>query len=227
MIVLRYFVLHDERITGPSGESRNGAKAGLLVGPHRARVGRIGIDDDGLVALDDPDAGYEPGAGRFISRDPFPADALDTQTINRYVYVKNNPTNYVDPSGEVGTTPYPLNLFRLIQIIHYTGNRWYGQDDLSDAVRHAMTSKMVADEFGWEVAYFLGLKNEQPHYNDPTKKNQVDMDIWNNFVGIRAAKEGKPIDWRDLLILGDDGVPRHPTEAEYRIFLKIFGPINE
>ena len=28
------------------------------------------------------------------------ADAKDTQTINRYVYVKNNPTNYVDPSGE-------------------------------------------------------------------------------------------------------------------------------
>lgn len=43
---------------------------------------------------------YDPTMGRFISRDPFPADAQDTQTINRYVYVKNNPTNYVDPSGE-------------------------------------------------------------------------------------------------------------------------------
>ena len=44
---------------------------------------------------------YEPAVGRFISRDPFPAQAADTQTFNRYVYVKNNPTNYVDPSGEV------------------------------------------------------------------------------------------------------------------------------
>ena len=43
---------------------------------------------------------YEPTTGRFTGRDPFPADAKDTQTINRYVYVKNNPTNYVDPAGE-------------------------------------------------------------------------------------------------------------------------------
>lgn len=43
---------------------------------------------------------YDPAVGRFLSRDPFPADVLDTQTVNRYAYVKNNPTNYVDPSGE-------------------------------------------------------------------------------------------------------------------------------
>jgi RHS repeat-associated protein len=43
---------------------------------------------------------YDPSIGRFLSRDPFPAKAADTQTLNRYVYVKNNPTNYVDPSGQ-------------------------------------------------------------------------------------------------------------------------------
>jgi RHS repeat-associated protein len=43
---------------------------------------------------------YDFASGRFLSRDPFPLDAADTQTINRYVYAKNNPTNYVDPSGE-------------------------------------------------------------------------------------------------------------------------------
>jgi RHS repeat-associated protein len=56
-------------------------------------------DHDGLVYL--RARYYEPMTGRFTSRDPFPADAVDTQTFNRYVYVKNNPTNYVDPSGEV------------------------------------------------------------------------------------------------------------------------------
>lgn len=43
---------------------------------------------------------YEPAVGRFLSADPHPADRADTQSINRYAYVKNNPTNYVDPSGE-------------------------------------------------------------------------------------------------------------------------------
>lgn len=56
-------------------------------------------DHDGLVYL--RARYYEPTTGRFTSRDPFPADAVDTQTLHRYVYVKNNPTNYVDPSGEV------------------------------------------------------------------------------------------------------------------------------
>ena len=43
---------------------------------------------------------YDPSTGRFLSRDPFPANAKDTQSANRYVYVRNNPTNLVDPSGE-------------------------------------------------------------------------------------------------------------------------------
>lgn len=48
---------------------------------------------------------YDSAAGRFLSRDPYPLKAEDTQTINRYVYVKNNPTNYVDPRGEFWEKP--------------------------------------------------------------------------------------------------------------------------
>ncbi len=56
----------------------------------------------------DPEAGlvflrsryYDPVIGRFISKDDFPGLERKTQTINRFVYTNNNPTNYVDPKGE-------------------------------------------------------------------------------------------------------------------------------
>ena len=42
---------------------------------------------------------YEPQTGRFLSRDPAPIRLLEPFTTNKYVYVANNPINYVDPSG--------------------------------------------------------------------------------------------------------------------------------
>jgi RHS repeat-associated protein len=56
-------------------------------------------DASGLVYLR---ARYlDPAQGRFLSRDPYPSNAKDTQSINRYEYARNNPTNVVDPSGEL------------------------------------------------------------------------------------------------------------------------------
>jgi RHS repeat-associated protein len=43
---------------------------------------------------------YEPGTGRFLSRDPFPGVATNPQTLNPYVYAQSNPTNLVDPDGQ-------------------------------------------------------------------------------------------------------------------------------
>jgi len=42
---------------------------------------------------------YDPTVGRFLSADPFIQASYDTQSYNRYSYVKNNPLNYTDPSG--------------------------------------------------------------------------------------------------------------------------------
>jgi RHS repeat-associated protein len=42
---------------------------------------------------------YDPGLGRFITPDIFIQRKYDPQTFNRYSYVRNNPTNLVDPSG--------------------------------------------------------------------------------------------------------------------------------
>jgi RHS repeat-associated protein len=42
---------------------------------------------------------YHPGLGRFPSADPMTMGVFDTQAWNRFSYVRNNPTTFVDPSG--------------------------------------------------------------------------------------------------------------------------------
>jgi RHS repeat-associated protein len=42
---------------------------------------------------------YNPNAGRFVSRDPYPVNINDPFELNRYVYVANNAVNGYDPTG--------------------------------------------------------------------------------------------------------------------------------
>ena len=51
---------------------------------------------------------YQPEVGRFITKDPWPGDQDRAATLNRYIYVTNNPINYPDPGGLQG--PDPLGL---------------------------------------------------------------------------------------------------------------------
>ena len=42
---------------------------------------------------------YDARWGRFLQADPFVQTPTDSQSYNRYAYVRNNPLNYTDPSG--------------------------------------------------------------------------------------------------------------------------------
>jgi len=44
-----------------------------------------------------------PRTGRFLSVDPVGADITNPQSLNRYAYVLNNPTNLIGPLGLVCT----------------------------------------------------------------------------------------------------------------------------
>jgi len=55
---------------------------------------------------------YHPTQGRWLSPDPLGGDVTNPQSLNRYAYVMNNPTSFVDPLGllaALGTDPagYP------------------------------------------------------------------------------------------------------------------------
>ena len=46
---------------------------------------------------------YDPAVAQFLSPDPYIQDAGNWLNYNRYAYCYNNPTRYVDPSGEIIT----------------------------------------------------------------------------------------------------------------------------
>ena len=44
---------------------------------------------------------YDPTIGRFISADTIIQAPYDSQSYNRYSYVRNNPMKYTDPTGHL------------------------------------------------------------------------------------------------------------------------------
>jgi RHS repeat-associated protein len=49
---------------------------------------------------------YIPEQGRWLTPDPLAGDVTDPQSLNRYAYVGNNPTSFIDPSGLLGKCTY-------------------------------------------------------------------------------------------------------------------------
>jgi RHS repeat-associated protein len=60
-------------------------------------TGQREVASTGLLHF--PARAYDPSLGRFLQPDPFVQDPADPQTLNRYSYVRNNPVNFVDPTG--------------------------------------------------------------------------------------------------------------------------------
>jgi RHS repeat-associated protein len=44
---------------------------------------------------------YQPGTGRFVSKDPWEGNLRQPQTLNGYSYVENNAVNRADPTGKI------------------------------------------------------------------------------------------------------------------------------
>jgi RHS repeat-associated protein len=74
---------------------------------------------------------YDPGIGRFLSADPLVPVPWNSQSFNRYSYVRNNPLTYTDPSGfrewtEIAWDPpckFLCSMFSFISVDWYFQSR--------------------------------------------------------------------------------------------------------
>jgi RHS repeat-associated protein len=72
-----------------------------------------GSSDFGFTGEQDEIAGliflraryYDPGIGRFISKDPFPGVLTLPSSLHPYQYALNNPIRFTDPTGQVVWIP--------------------------------------------------------------------------------------------------------------------------
>ncbi len=88
------------------GSRRSPASLGNLTALQRIELTQITyygftghemVDDVGIIHM--KGRIYDPNIGRFMSADPIVSLPKNSQRLNRYSYVMNNPINLVDPSG--------------------------------------------------------------------------------------------------------------------------------
>ncbi|MGB5664287.1 RHS repeat domain-containing protein, partial [Eudoraea sp.] len=63
----------------------------------RGFTGHEMMDEVGLIHMNGRI--YDPFMGRFVQADPFVSDPTESQSLNRYSYILNNPLNATDPTG--------------------------------------------------------------------------------------------------------------------------------
>jgi len=84
----------------------------------RSYTGHEAVDPVGLVHMNG--RLYDPLIGRFIQPDPIVQDPYDTQSLNRYSYVLNNPLSATDPSGNLSVRQAVLTVAAIV-VTYYTG----------------------------------------------------------------------------------------------------------
>jgi RHS repeat-associated protein len=122
---------HADGTDDPSGSITSQTSRGL--------TGHEMIDEVGLVNMNG--RVYDPEIGRFMSADPFVQDPTNTQSLNRYSYVGNNPLSYTDPSGYFSLGKF---LKTLIAIVVAVVAAIYGQGWVASAIYGSGTAGAAA-----------------------------------------------------------------------------------
>jgi RHS repeat-associated protein len=103
---------------------------------------------------------YDPQVGRFVSRDTHPALARETQSINRYMYVQNNPVRLTDP----------------------TGNAWYdildaNKNGINQAVKDAWNKTGIGDFIVKHTPFLNNLVDTQKGMEQYARERRRSLDL--------------------------------------------------
>lgn len=106
------------------------------------------VDQVGLIHMQG--RVYDPKLGRFMSADPYITELDNTQNMNRYSYVYNNPLTIVDPSGFAAA---------LYDFFSHTYSMGYG----FSAIPAAYLDEDILEM--WGIGYYRELMDRSPLYN--------------------------------------------------------------
>ncbi|MGD9568538.1 MAG: RHS repeat-associated core domain-containing protein, partial [Sedimentibacter sp.] len=106
---------------------------------------------------------YDPGVGRFISRDTFHGFEDEPLSLNQYAYCNNNPVMYVDPSGHIpnGWWNSTINIGRVIDaaiIVFAAGQTIYGKY-AAKAFLKKNKAKVISATRGKLMRFFPSVKS--------------------------------------------------------------------
>ena len=151
----------------------DGGTGGNTGGPGPGKVDNKGftghemLEDFGLVHMNGRI--YDPYIGRVLSGDALVQDPMDGQSLNRYSYVQNNPTNLTDPTGYYGIDP----VVGAVQQQEVPGKALASEqtvDNFAHAVRASQQGGRTQDPL-------VGRKQTQ----QPEKRSSAQK-IWQDFL---------------------------------------------
>ncbi|GAB3288557.1 RHS repeat-associated core domain-containing protein [Parahaliea aestuarii] len=154
--------------------------------------------------------GYDYNLGRFLSVDPFIVEPGNSQAINPYSYVLNNPLSGVDPTGYT-KEKVEKNMVR----VKKTGSRIQREvtvtttttqnDDGSTTVSGSVSGGLMSDR----EAVSNGLSN----YFQSAGLNEVTSSASSSGIGGQSQRDNVDYDPAFMLASNDDTVTMQAAEA--------------